>query len=101
MLPVKATSTFKVSTTSGTAVISARIISHDGYNVIKTVNQNIDHDSPYYVYFTHPLNGTVATDVPFAISLKDHWGNRIDDRKQVIARGYSYSQSSCSWSGPG
>src|SRR5665647_888726 len=80
----KATNTFKANTASGTAVITARIISHDGYNVIKTVNQNIDHDSPYYAYFTHPPNGTVATDVPFAISLKDYWKNPIDDRKQII-----------------
>ena len=80
----KATSTFKVTTKSGVAVITARITSHDGYIVTKTLNQNIDHDSPYYAYFTHPLNGTVATEVPFNIIINDRWGNPVDDRKQVI-----------------
>ena len=78
-----ATSTFKVNTRSGNTVITATITSHDGYTVTRTINQNIDHDSPYYPYFTHPLNGTVATDVPFNISITDRWGNRIDDRKEV------------------
>ena len=77
----KATSTFKVNTRSGTANITARITSHDGYIVTRSVNQSIDHDSPYYPYFTHPLNGTVATDVPFNISITDRWGNRIDNRR--------------------
>ncbi|MFY9799898.1 MAG: invasin domain 3-containing protein [Methanoregula sp.] len=79
----KATGTFKANTKSGVAVITARITSHDGYIVTKTLDQNLDHDSPYNSYFTHPLNGTVATDVPFNISITDRWGNRIDDRKEV------------------
>ncbi len=79
----KVTSTFKVKTRSGTAIITAQITSDDGYNVTKTVNQNIDHDSPYYPYLTHPLSGTVSTEVPFNISVTDHWGNRIDNRKEV------------------
>jgi hypothetical protein len=79
----KATGTFKANTKSGVAVITARITSHDGYIVTKTLDQNIDHDSPYCPYFTHPLNGTVATDVPFNISITDRWGNHIDDRKEV------------------
>jgi hypothetical protein len=77
----KATSTFKVNTRSGSANITARITSHDGYIVTRSINQSIDHDSPYYPYFTHPLNGTVATDVPFNISITDRWGNRIDNRR--------------------
>jgi len=77
----KATSTFKVKTRSGTAIISARIVSHDGYTVTKTVTQNIDHDSPYYPNFTHPLSGTVATEVPFNIAITDRWGNPIDNRR--------------------
>jgi hypothetical protein len=80
----KATSTFKVNTKSGIAVITATITSHDGYTVTRTINQNIDHDSPYYASFTHPLNGTVASEVPFNILVTDHWGNPIDDRKQLI-----------------
>jgi hypothetical protein len=80
----KATSTFKVNTKSGVAVITANISSHDGYVETKTITQNIDHDIPYYVYFSHPLNGTVASEVPFNISLNDRWGNLIDGRKQVV-----------------
>jgi len=77
----KATSTFKVNTKSGVTVITARITSHDGYTVTKTLNQNIDHDSPYFPYFTHPISGTVATEVPFNVSITDRWGNQIDDRR--------------------
>lgn len=80
----KATSTFKVDTKSGVTVITANISSHDGFVETKTITQNIDHNIPYSAYFSHPLNGTVATEVPFNISLKDRWGNQIDDRKQVI-----------------
>src|SRR5665647_2570629 len=79
----KATSTFKVNTKSGIAVITARITSHDGYNATRTINQNIDHDTPYYAYFSHPLSGTVATEIPFNVSITDVWGNRIDDRKEL------------------
>ena len=42
---------------------------------------NIDHDIPYFSYFTHPLSGTVATEVPFNVSITDYWGNRIDNRR--------------------
>ncbi len=77
----KATSTFKVKTKSGFAVISASITTPDGYTVVKTIDQNIDHDSPYLPYFSHPVSGTVATEVPFNISITDRWGNQIDDRR--------------------
>jgi hypothetical protein len=80
----KVTSTFKVNTKSGVAVITANISSHDGYVETINITQNIDHDSPYYAYFSHPLNATVASEVPFNISLNDRWGNQIDDRKQVV-----------------
>jgi hypothetical protein len=76
----KAKSTFKVNQTSGVVNITARI-SADGFTVIRYINVNIDHDTPYYPYFEHPLAGTVATDVPFNISITDRWGNRIDDRR--------------------
>ena len=76
----KATSRFKVNRTSGIVNITARITA-DGYTVTRYINVNIDHDTPYYSYFTHPLSGTVATDVPLNISLTDRWGNRIDDRR--------------------
>ena len=76
-----AQSTFRVNKTSGCANITARIISADGYTVTRYITVNIDHDNPYFVYFDHPPIGTVATDVPFDISLTDKWGNRIDYRR--------------------
>jgi hypothetical protein len=76
----KAKSTFKVNKTSGVVNITARI-SADGYTVIRNINVNIDHDTPYYSYFSHPLSGTVATDVPFNISITDRWGNAVDNRR--------------------
>jgi len=75
-----ATSTFKVNTRSGVVNITARITA-DGFNVTRYFEVNIDHDAPYYAYFTHPLSGTVGTEVPFNISTTDRWGNRIDDRR--------------------
>jgi hypothetical protein len=80
-----ATSTFKVKTRSGTAYITATMTSHDGEVVKKSVNQYIDHDSPYFPYFSYPLNGEVASDIPFNISITDRWGNRIDDKKEVAS----------------
>ena len=73
--------TFKVKTTSGAANITARITSPDGYNITRYIHVNIDHDVPYFSYFTHPLSGTVATEVPFNVSITDYWGNRIDNRR--------------------
>jgi hypothetical protein len=76
----KAKSTFRVNKTSGVVNITARITA-DGYTVTRQINVNIDHDTPYYPYFTHPLSGTVATDVPFNVSITDRWGNPIDNRR--------------------
>ncbi len=42
---------------------------------------NIDHDTPYFAYFSHPLSGTVGTEVPFNISITDYWGNPVDNRR--------------------
>ncbi|MDD1698123.1 MAG: VWA domain-containing protein, partial [Methanoregula sp.] len=77
----RAKTTFKVNRTSGVANISARITSPDGYTVIKYIHVNIDHDTPYTATFAHPLSGTVATDVPFNISITDRWGNAVDNRR--------------------
>ena len=77
----KATSTFRVNTTSGVANITARITSTDGYTVTRFININIDHDVPYFSYFNYPLSATVATQVPFNISITDFWGNGIDNRR--------------------
>jgi len=76
----RARSTFKVNRTSGAVNITARITA-DGSTVVRNVTVNIDHDSPYYAYFTHPLSATVATEVPFNISTTDRWGNPVDDRR--------------------
>jgi len=75
-----ASSTFKVKTKSGAAQITATITAPALSN---STIQSIDHDSPYYPYFAHPLNGEVASEIPFNISITDLWGNRIDDRKEV------------------
>jgi len=72
----KASSTFNVKTKSGATQIIATI---SGLAPNSTV-QNIDHDSPYNIIFTHPDKGEVATEVPFSMSVTDRWGNRIDDR---------------------
>ena len=77
----KATSTFRVNTTSGVANITARITSTDGFTVTRFININIDHDVPYFSYFKYPLSATVATQVPFNISITDFWGNGIDNRR--------------------
>jgi len=75
-----AESTFTVNKTSGVVNITARI-NADGYTVTRFINLNIDHDTPYYSYFVHPLSGTVGTEVPFNVSVTDRWGNRIDNRR--------------------
>jgi hypothetical protein len=73
-----ASSTFKVKTKSGAAQITATI---PATAISDSVIQNIDHDSPYHSYFTHPVSGTVATEVPFSLSVTDRWGNQIDNRR--------------------
>jgi hypothetical protein len=76
----KATSTFRANTTSGAAIITATITSDDGYTVVKTLTQYIDHDSPYIVTFSHPLRGNVTEEVLFNASFTDRHGNPIDNR---------------------
>jgi hypothetical protein len=84
----KAISNFKVKTKSGTATITATVFYSDpnGSYIIPVIrNQNIDHDSPYYPYFSYPLDGEVASEIPFNISITDRWGNRIDNKKEVAS----------------
>jgi hypothetical protein len=73
-----ASSTFKVKTKSGAAQITATISALAPNSTI----QNIDHDSPYFVTFIHPLSGNVTSEVPFALSVTDRHGNRIDSKKE-------------------
>ena len=89
----KATSTFRVNTTSGVANITARITSTDGFTVTRYININIDHDVPYFSYFTYPLSATVATQVPFNVSITDFWGNGIDNRRGNHTNQPSYARS--------
>jgi hypothetical protein len=80
-------STFTVNTTSGTAPILVSI-SYPGvsggegpFNINKSILQNIDHNLAYYADFTHPLSGTVASQVPFNVSITDQYRNPVDNRK--------------------
>ena len=72
-----ASSTFKVSTKSGAAQINA---STQG-GVSGSTMQNIDHNSAYFADFSHPINGTVASEVPFTVSLTDQYRNPVDNRR--------------------
>jgi hypothetical protein len=70
----RATSIFKVKKKSGAAQITVSGLSGEGI-------QNIDHGSAYHVVFTHPLSGTVASLVPFNVSITDQYGNPVDNRR--------------------
>ena len=76
----EAKSNFKVKTKSGNATITVAVVNETDTNTF-TIYQNIDHDTPYFSYFSHPLSGTVATDAPFNVSTTDFWGNPIDNRR--------------------
>jgi len=73
-----ASSTFKVKTKSGAAQINATITAPA---VSDSTIQNIDHNSAYFADFTYPMNGTVASAVPFNISLTDQYRNPVDNRR--------------------
>ena len=73
-----ATSNFKVKTKSGNATINVYVTNGTDTNTF-TIYQKIDHDSPYLVTFTHPLEGNVTQEVPFNISIIDRHGNPIDN----------------------
>jgi hypothetical protein len=72
-----ASSTFKVKTKSGEARIFANITAPVLSN---SIIQNIDHNSAYYADFTYPVSGTVATEVPFGVSITDQYRNPVDNR---------------------
>jgi len=77
----KASSTFKVKTKSGAPQITATITAPALSNF--TI-QNIDHEVPVIVNLQYPLEGEVASEVPFNISVIDRWGNPIDGRNTPI-----------------
>jgi hypothetical protein len=74
---------FKANTKSGATLITAMVTysGADGsYMNTVTLTQNIDHDVPVNVNLKYPLEGEVATEVPFNISVVDRWGNLVDGR---------------------
>ncbi len=75
-----ATSTFTVNKKSGTATITATITYPDGEPVTKTVTQNIDHDV-LIPTFSYPSSVSAGQVIPFTVSIKDQWGNPIDNRR--------------------
>jgi hypothetical protein len=70
-----ATSTFRVKTKSGRALITAAI---NGNGLSGSTIQNIDHDVPAKTILQYPLEGEVGSELPFNISVFDRWGNPID-----------------------
>ena len=72
-----ASGTFKVNTKSGAAQINATINSTLSGSAI----QNIDHNSAYFADFSYPINGTVASEVPFNVSITDQYRNPVDNRR--------------------
>ncbi|HSA38786.1 MAG TPA: hypothetical protein P5013_07875 [Methanoregula sp.] len=80
----RAFSTFIVNTKSGTAPVFASL-SNTGetYPVNTTIFQKIDHANAYFAGFSHPLSGTVASQVPFTVSVTDKYGNPVDNRTGV------------------
>ena len=99
-----ATSTFTVNKKSGTAIITATISYNDGapVSVIKTVPLNIDHDilTPKFT----PTSGTAGETVPFIVTIKDQWGNPIDNRRGDNTVGLSVTctlPNDCSFVGYG
>ncbi len=75
-----ASSTFSVKTKSGSPQIIATILAT---SISNSTIQNIDHDNPYYSYFSHQTNAEVASEIPFNISITDRWGNPVDNKKEV------------------
>jgi hypothetical protein len=80
---VTATSTFTVYNKSGTAVITAKIttkVASDSYTYVVTGQQKIDHDIPQSAVFDAPAALPVGNITSLNITLKDRWGNLIDNR---------------------
>jgi len=72
----QAFSTFTVNTKSGMAEIIASI---PASAVSTSIFQNIDHGilTPTF----SPTTGTVGEEIPFRVTIKDQWGNPIDNRR--------------------
>jgi hypothetical protein len=79
----KATSTFVTGKRSGVAVIKATIVSDDNgiphTNTI-TMNQNVDHYLAQSASFNTPEELTVGTVDTLTVTVRDVWGNPIDNK---------------------
>jgi Mg-chelatase subunit ChlD len=78
-----ATTTFMTRTKSGTAVITATIVSSDMYGShtqVVTLNQNIDHDLPQSAVFDTPAKLPVGNISILNVTVLDGHGNRVDSR---------------------
>ena len=77
-----ARSNFRVNTKSGTAEIFANMTYVDAWGATyyksATLQQKIDHDSPYVPFYTLNTSSTVKFMEPVKITFYDIWGNRID-----------------------
>ena len=74
--------------TSGTATITANIISTDGgsamYQTILPYIQSIDHNIPYKAIFTYSNEGTVESVVPVKIPIFDRCDNQVDENRRGL-----------------
>jgi hypothetical protein len=78
-----ANTSFMTKTKSGTAVITAVITSNDNgvaYTTVISVNQQIDHHLAQTVAFDNPAKLPVGSIGNLSITLKDRYGNLIDNR---------------------
>jgi hypothetical protein len=79
----KATSSFKVNTKSGVAILKADVYYSDAtgsYSNFTQLSQKIDHDKAHFAAFSHPIEGNVSEIVTFNISFTDVFGNAIDQK---------------------
>ena len=95
----EATRNFNVKTKSGNATITVAVTNGTDTNTF-TIYQNIDHDTPYYdlsispPLFTYSGQGSVASQVPFKVSIYDKWGNPIDNRNPLYTHNIGLHVSS-------
>ena len=84
--------TFTVNTshpTSGTARITADVVSYEGatggatYHSILNWDQRIDHNVPYNAMFDYSTSGAVESVIPVSISIFDRWGNKVDNKYEI------------------
>jgi hypothetical protein len=79
----KVTSSFKVNTKSGVAILRADVYFSDAtgsYSNFTLLSQKIDHDKAHFATFSHPIEGNVSEMVTFNISFTDIFGNPIDQK---------------------